>query len=101
VVDHDRVLALGGPKQWALLAILVLHRGEALTTDRLIDELWGERAPATAVKTVQVYVSNLRKALGDGLLVTKGRGYVLAAEPRGPRALPDVGGRGASITRGG
>jgi DNA-binding SARP family transcriptional activator/DNA-binding beta-propeller fold protein YncE len=77
VVNHDRALALGGPKQRALLAILVLHRGEVLATDRLIDELWGERAPATAAKTVQVYVSNLRKALGHGLLVTKGRGYVL------------------------
>ena len=41
----------------------------------------GERASATAAKTVQVYVSNLRKALGDGLLVTAGRGYVLQAEP--------------------
>jgi DNA-binding SARP family transcriptional activator len=77
VIKHDRALALGGPKQRALLTILVLHRREVLTTDRLIDELWSDRAPATAAKTVQVYVSNLRKSLGDGLLMTKGRGYVL------------------------
>jgi DNA-binding SARP family transcriptional activator len=46
-------------------------------SDRLIDALWGERAPATAAKTVQVYVSNLRKALGAGMLITYGHGYLL------------------------
>jgi DNA-binding SARP family transcriptional activator len=61
-----------------LLAVLVLHRGEAVSTDRLIDQLWGERAPATAAKTVQVYVSQLRKSLGAGVIVTQGRGYRLA-----------------------
>ena len=59
----------------------MLHRGEVVSTDRLIDALWGERASPTAAKTVQVYVSNLRKALGNGLVVTEGRGYVLRAEP--------------------
>jgi DNA-binding SARP family transcriptional activator/ABC-type branched-subunit amino acid transport system substrate-binding protein len=81
VVEGDRRLALGGPKQRAVLAILLLHRGEVVSTDRLIDELWEERPPATATKTVQVYVSNLRKALGDGLLVTQGRGYLLRTSP--------------------
>jgi DNA-binding SARP family transcriptional activator len=80
VVDHQP-LALGGRKQKAVLAALLLHRGEVVTSDRLIEALWGERAPATASKTVQVYVSNLRKALGDGHLVTQGGGYVLAIEP--------------------
>ena len=65
-------MALGGPKQRALLAILLLHRGEVVSPDRLIDELWGEQPPASATKIVQGYVSNLRKALGDGLLVTRG-----------------------------
>ena len=77
VVEHDRPLAVGGPKQRALLGVLLLHRGEVVSTDRLADELWGERPPASAAKTVQVYVSNLRKALGDGLLVTRGHGYLL------------------------
>jgi DNA-binding SARP family transcriptional activator/ABC-type branched-subunit amino acid transport system substrate-binding protein len=77
VVEHDRPLVLGSPKQRALLAVLLLHRGEVVSTDRLIDQLWGERPPASATKSVQVYVSNLRRALGDGLLVTHGRGYVL------------------------
>jgi predicted ATPase/DNA-binding SARP family transcriptional activator len=75
--DQGRELALGGRKQRAVLAVLLLHAGEVISSERLIDEVWRERAPATAVKTVQVYVSNLRKALGDGVLVTRGGGYVL------------------------
>ena len=66
VVENGRPVIVGAPKVRALLAVLLLHRGEVVSTDRLIDALWGERAPATAAKTVQVYVSNLRKALGDG-----------------------------------
>ena len=81
VLEHDRPLALAVRRSRALLAVLLLHRGEVVSTDRLIDALWGERASPTAAKTVQVYVSNLRKALGDGLLVTRGRGYLLQAEP--------------------
>ncbi|HEX4759728.1 MAG TPA: helix-turn-helix domain-containing protein, partial [Thermoleophilaceae bacterium] len=65
---------LGGPRQKALLAILLLHHGEVVSSDRLIDELWGERPPATAAKTLQGYVSHLRKALGNGLLETRGGG---------------------------
>jgi DNA-binding SARP family transcriptional activator len=75
--DQGRELALGGPKQRAVLAILLLHAGEVVLSDRLIEELWGERAPATGAKTLRVYVSNLRKALGAGVLVTRGGGYVL------------------------
>ena len=75
VVDRDRALAFGSPKQRALLAVLLVHRGEPVSSDRLIDELWGEQAPASAIKIVQGYVSNLRKVLGDGLLITRGHGY--------------------------
>ena len=81
VVEDGRLVVMGAPKVRALLAVLLLHRGEVVSTDRLVDALWGERASPTAAKTVQVYVSNLRKALGDGLVVTEGRGYVLQAEP--------------------
>jgi YVTN family beta-propeller protein len=81
VVDHDGSVALGAPKQRALLAVLLLHRGEPVSSDRLIDEIWGEQPPASANKLVQGYVSNLRKVLGDGRLVTQGRGYVLRIEP--------------------
>ena len=80
VVDQDGPLALGGPKQRALLAMLLLHRGEAVSSDRTIDGIWGEHPPASAAKLVQGYVSNLRRVLGDGLLVTRGRGYILQAE---------------------
>ena len=81
VVEGDRPLALGSPQQRALLAVLLVHRGEAVSSDRLVDALWGEQAPASAVKIVQGYVSNLRRVLGEGLLVTRGRGYLLQAEP--------------------
>ena len=60
--------------------MLLIHRGEVLSTDRLIDELWGERAPASAIKIVQGYVSQLRKALGDDVIVTRGHGYLLAVD---------------------
>ena len=71
VADGSRRMALGGAKQKAVLAILLLHRGEPVTVDRLVDELWGEAPPDTAVKTVQVYISRLRKELGDGVLLTR------------------------------
>ena len=85
--DHGRDVALGGKRQRAVLAILLLHAGEVVSSDRLIDQLWGDRAPATAAKTVQVYVSKLRRALGDGVVLTRGGGYVLVCD----RADVDVG----------
>ena len=81
VVQDGEPFALGPAQQRALLALLVLHRGELVSLDRLVNDLWGERAPATAGKTVQVYVSHLRKALGAGVIVTDRSGYRLAAEP--------------------
>src|ERR1700755_377981 len=80
-VEGDRPLALGGAKQRALLAVLLLHVNQAVSSDRLIDELWGESPPATAAKTVQVYVSRLRKELGDGRRITRAPGYLRRAEP--------------------
>ena len=77
VVDGGRQLPLGGTKQRAVLAILLLHRREVVSVDRLVDELWGETPPDTATKTVQVYVSRLRKALGEGVLLTRAGGYVV------------------------
>jgi DNA-binding SARP family transcriptional activator len=77
VVDDGRELALGGPRQRALLAILILRANQVVSSERLIDELWGESAPPTAAKAVQVYVSRLRKQLGEGKLVTRAPGYAL------------------------
>ena len=73
---------LGAGRQRALLAFLLLHRNEFVGTERIIDALWEERPPATAAKVVQGYVSQLRKALGEGVLLTRPPGYVLAV-PQG------------------
>jgi predicted ATPase/DNA-binding SARP family transcriptional activator len=88
VLDEGRRLALGGRKPRALLALLLLHRGETLGLERLIDELWGERPPATAAKSLRVHVSRLRGALSAGsgersdeLVVTRGHGYQLMLDP--------------------
>jgi DNA-binding SARP family transcriptional activator len=77
VVDGDEPLPLGGPKQRALLALLLLRANEVVATDTLIDRLWGERPPATAAKVLQVQVWRLRKALGGDALATRSPGYVL------------------------
>ena len=81
VQDEGRLVPLGGTKQRAVLAILLLNRGEVVSVDRLADELWGEQPPDTATKTVQVYVSRLRKELGQDVLLTRGGGYLLDIEP--------------------
>jgi YVTN family beta-propeller protein len=77
VLADDRQIALGGAQQREVLAILLVHRGEVVSVDRIADELWGERPPGRATKTVQVYVSRLRKALDNGVLVTRDGGYAL------------------------
>ena len=77
VLVDERQMPLGGARQRAVLAILLIHRREVVPVDRVVDELWGERPPDTAVKTIQVYVSRLRKELGDGVLLTRGGGYAL------------------------
>ena len=61
-------LDLGGRKQRALLARLLLDAGRTVPVDRLIEDVWGDESPATATKLVQVYVSKLRKCLPDGVL---------------------------------
>ena len=85
VADGGRVLALGGAKQRALLAVLLLRANEVVSTDRLIDELWGDEPPPTAAKVVQVYVSQLRKALAQAgrepVIMTRPPGYVARVEP--------------------
>jgi DNA-binding SARP family transcriptional activator len=88
VLDEGHRVALGGDKQRALLGLLLVNAGETLSTDRLIDELWGERPPATAAKTVQVHISRLRKALAAGagngseaVVVTREHGYQLEIDP--------------------
>src|SRR4051794_9122704 len=78
-------LPLGSPKQRALLAVLLLHANEPLSRDRLVDELWGEAAPATVNAALSGYLTKLRRVLanGDGetVLATQAPGYVLRVEP--------------------
>lgn len=81
VLEDGRQLGLGGTRQRAVLAVLLLHRRDVVSIDRLVDELWGELPPPTAAQTIRVYVSRLRKLLGDGVLETRGRGYLLAVDP--------------------
>src|SRR5207247_298007 len=79
VADAGRLLALGGVSQRALLALLLLHANEVVSTDRLIDELWVDGPPASGGTALQVRVSQLRKALGPAAerLETTPPGYVL------------------------
>jgi predicted ATPase/DNA-binding SARP family transcriptional activator len=69
VVDGIEV-AVGGPRPRAVLATLLVHAGEAVSADRLIDQVWGEEPPATAATALQVHISTLRKALGDRVVTT-------------------------------
>lgn len=81
VSDQDRPLDLGATKQRSLLALLLLNANQVVSTDRLIAELWGDSPPATVAKSVQVYVSRLRKEIPDGRLATHPPGYVLRVGP--------------------
>src|SRR4051794_35686782 len=81
VRDGERSLPLAGAKQRALLALLLVNANRVVSRDRLIDELWGERSPETAVQSVQVYVSRLRKLLPPERLLTRAPGYVLEVGP--------------------
>ena len=94
---------LGGDRQRAVLGHLLLHRNEVVASERLIDELWGERPPPTAGKILQNYVSQLRRALGANGARGRWRltggaigcGSSRGARPRALRALPGVRPRGA------
>src|SRR3954451_391882 len=81
VRDGSAPVRLGGLKPRALLARLALDANRTVTAERLIDDLWGEDAPGTAAKMVQIHVSQLRKRLPPGMLVTRPGGYALVAEP--------------------
>ena len=84
VVAGGQALALGGAQQRAVLALLLVCTPEAVSLDRLTDELWGDRPPATAQHALQVYVSRIRKVLragGGGVAVRSSRsGYALEVD---------------------
>ena len=88
LLDGDRRVDLPGGRARTLLAILVLHVGEVVSSERLIDELWGENPPPTSGTVVQGLVSRLRKVIEPGrgkgepalILQTIGPGYRLAVD---------------------
>src|SRR5918995_642276 len=77
VLDEGDPVRLGGRNQRAVLALLLLRVNELVSTERLVDELWGEHPPRTATTSLQNTVVQLRKLLGHGLLLTRPSGYVL------------------------
>ena len=81
VGDGSGVVAIAGRKQRALLARLLLDANRTVAADRLVDDLWGESVPESAQKMVQIYVSQLRKVLPDGILQTRAPGYALEVDP--------------------
>jgi YVTN family beta-propeller protein len=92
LVQDNRRVPLGSHQQRAVLAMLALHAGEVVGAQQLIDGLWEEAPPPTAAKTVQVYISRLRRTLArseagtyssgsSGAIVTRDHGYVLDVDP--------------------
>ncbi|HXJ64180.1 MAG TPA: extracellular solute-binding protein [Actinomycetota bacterium] len=79
--EDGRSLPLGGPKQRTVLAHLLLQANRVVTTERLIDALWGDEPPETARNTLQTYVRLLRKSVGAGRIEHRSSGYVVAVEP--------------------
>ena len=78
VISDSGPVRLGGPKQRALLTVLLLNANESVSAERLALALWGEEAPAGATRTVHVHVSRLRRTLGNpDLLTTTAAGYCL------------------------
>jgi DNA-binding SARP family transcriptional activator len=70
-------IPVGGGRPRALLALLALRAGRVVPVERLVDDLWGDDVPDSAVKMVQIAVSSLRKVLGPGVVVTRPPGYLL------------------------
>ena len=82
VVGPDGPIQLGGPKQRATLAILLLNANRVVSIDRLADQLYAGRAPVTAATQVHRQISELRKALGrEARLDTQSPGYLLRLSP--------------------
>ena len=79
-IDGGQSLPLGGARQRAMLAMLLTRPNEVVSTDRLIDELWGTKPPRTALNIVQHYVSQLRKLLGAERIVSRPPGYAIRVE---------------------
>ena len=80
VILDGQSIALGGPKQRAVLAMLVLYANETVSRGRLVDAMWGEHAPPTAHRSLDSYISRLRTLLGADRVVRHASGYALKVE---------------------
>ena len=88
LVDDGRPVVLSARKQRALLVRLLLRSNEVVSADALIDAVWGEQPPSSAAKLVQVYVSQLRRTLGDAAIETRPAGLRDARRARAARRRP-------------
>jgi DNA-binding SARP family transcriptional activator len=79
--ESGQPIQLGGPKQRALLTMLLLEAGRVVSLDHLVEGLWAEGPPATAVASLQNFVAQLRKALGPDAIETRPPGYLIRLEP--------------------
>src|SRR2546423_10354194 len=80
ILDGQAPVAVDGAKARALLACLLIHANTVVSTDRLVEYLWGDRPPRSCLETLYAYVSRLRRLLGPGILATRPPGYQLTVE---------------------
>src|SRR2546423_13225248 len=85
--DGDRILPPLAPKQRALLAAMLLRAGQFVSKQRLIDDVWGENAPATVTNSLENQIWRLRRGLGKDVVVTRSPGDVLGGGPEPVDAL--------------
>src|SRR5438093_4281717 len=84
VTSEGRPVALPGSRERTVLALLLLSANRVVSSERLIDDLWGDKAPDRAADALRVFVSRLRKALkaaaGDAVIVFRSPGYLLEVD---------------------
>lgn len=81
VRDSDRALKLGGHRQQLVLAVLLLHPARELSAEWLVDAVWGDEPPRSSRKTLQAYISRLRRTLGEEVIVATDHGYTVHVTP--------------------
>jgi DNA-binding SARP family transcriptional activator len=80
VSEGGTVLSIPGAKERAVLALLLVHAGEIVPADRLVDQVWGDESPGSARRSLRVRMAHLRTALGADRILTRPPGYLLHVE---------------------